>query len=154
MSSVSIILSLSAVARCLFLLRVSLSLPRCLQICIIPFHNSANHFLFCTGFWVCSLPGNTHYTLALVFFHFSCSQAVFFKKMTIEPIMDDPRDQFPIGLRVLAVDDDPTCLFFLENLLRRCQYHGSFLVLPPFLPSFLCVRLSVFDMGSWIFDSL
>ncbi|KAL2318032.1 hypothetical protein Fmac_031908 [Flemingia macrophylla] len=37
--------------------------------------------------------------------------------------MDDPRDQFPIGMRVLAVDDDPTCLMLLENLLRRCQYH-------------------------------
>ncbi|KAG2691400.1 hypothetical protein I3843_08G007400 [Carya illinoinensis] len=43
--------------------------------------------------------------------------------MTVEPIMDDSRDQFPIGMRVLAVDDDPTCLFVLETLLRRCQYH-------------------------------
>lgn len=32
-------------------------------------------------------------------------------------------DQFPVGMRVLAVDDDPTCLKVLENLLRRCQYH-------------------------------
>lgn len=32
------------------------------------------------------------------------------------------KDQFPAGLRVLAVDDDPTCLKVLENLLRRCQY--------------------------------
>ncbi|XP_062097359.1 two-component response regulator ARR12 [Humulus lupulus] len=37
--------------------------------------------------------------------------------------VDDPRDQFPIGMRVLAVDDDPTCLLLLETLLRRCQYH-------------------------------
>ncbi|XP_058067584.1 two-component response regulator ORR22-like [Magnolia sinica] len=37
---------------------------------------------------------------------------------------DDPsRDQFPIGMRVLAVDDDPTCLKLLETLLRRCDYH-------------------------------
>lgn len=44
--------------------------------------------------------------------------------MTVEPIMDDPRrDQFPIGMRVLAVDDDPTCLLLLETLLRRCRYH-------------------------------
>ncbi|KAL5207604.1 hypothetical protein ABZP36_032039 [Zizania latifolia] len=33
------------------------------------------------------------------------------------------RDQFPVGMRVLAVDDDPTCLKILENLLLRCQYH-------------------------------
>lgn len=33
------------------------------------------------------------------------------------------RDQFPVGMRVLAVDDDPVCLKVLENLLRRCQYH-------------------------------
>ncbi|KAJ4707803.1 Two-component response regulator [Melia azedarach] len=32
-------------------------------------------------------------------------------------------EQFPSGLRVLAVDDDPTCLLLLETLLRRCQYH-------------------------------
>ncbi|KAE8778466.1 Two-component response regulator ARR12 [Hordeum vulgare] len=33
------------------------------------------------------------------------------------------RDQFPVGMRVLAVDDDPVCLRVLEVLLRRCQYH-------------------------------
>lgn len=38
-------------------------------------------------------------------------------------------DQFPIGMRVLAVDDDPVCLKVLETLLRRCQYHGAFLQL-------------------------
>ncbi|XP_008794327.1 two-component response regulator ORR23-like isoform X2 [Phoenix dactylifera] len=32
------------------------------------------------------------------------------------------KDQFPVGMRVLAVDDDPTCLKLLEILLRRCQY--------------------------------
>jgi two-component response regulator (ARR-B family) len=35
------------------------------------------------------------------------------------------RDQFPVGMRVLAVDDDPVCLKVLETLLRRCQYHGK-----------------------------
>lgn len=35
----------------------------------------------------------------------------------------EPRDQFPVGMRVLAVDDDPTCLKLLDALLRRCQYH-------------------------------
>ncbi|XP_066321332.1 two-component response regulator ORR24-like isoform X2 [Miscanthus floridulus] len=33
------------------------------------------------------------------------------------------KDQFPIGMRVLAVDDDPTCLKLLEKLLQHCQYH-------------------------------
>lgn len=35
------------------------------------------------------------------------------------------RDQFPVGMRVLAVDDDPVCLKVLESLLRRCRYHGK-----------------------------
>ncbi|WJZ85308.1 hypothetical protein VitviT2T_004853 [Vitis vinifera] len=43
--------------------------------------------------------------------------------MTVEPRVEDPNDQFPIGMRVLAVDDDPTCLRLLDTLLRRCQYH-------------------------------
>ncbi|KEH35774.1 putative response regulator and transcription factor RR-A-type family [Medicago truncatula] len=37
--------------------------------------------------------------------------------------MDDFSDRFPIGMRVLAVDDDPTSLLLLETLLRSCQYH-------------------------------
>uniref|UniRef100_A0A6N2N8Z3 Response regulatory domain-containing protein n=1 Tax=Salix viminalis TaxID=40686 RepID=A0A6N2N8Z3_SALVM len=45
--------------------------------------------------------------------------------MTVEQgIVDSNIDQFPIGMRVLAVDDDPTCLLLLETLLRRCQYNG------------------------------
>ncbi|XP_027367213.1 two-component response regulator ARR12 [Abrus precatorius] len=35
---------------------------------------------------------------------------------------DGGSDRFPVGMRVLAVDDDPTCLIVLENLLRKCQY--------------------------------
>ncbi|KDP27872.1 hypothetical protein JCGZ_18952 [Jatropha curcas] len=31
-------------------------------------------------------------------------------------------DQFPIGLRVLVVDDDPTCLMILEKMLKTCLY--------------------------------
>ncbi|XP_022754525.1 two-component response regulator ORR24-like [Durio zibethinus] len=35
---------------------------------------------------------------------------------------DGGKDRFPVGMRVLAVDDDPICLKVLENLLRKCQY--------------------------------
>ncbi|XP_038720389.1 two-component response regulator ARR2-like isoform X2 [Tripterygium wilfordii] len=34
----------------------------------------------------------------------------------------DVLDQFPAGLRVLVVDDDPTCLMILEKMLRTCLY--------------------------------
>uniref|UniRef100_A0A5B6YQH2 Two-component response regulator n=1 Tax=Davidia involucrata TaxID=16924 RepID=A0A5B6YQH2_DAVIN len=35
---------------------------------------------------------------------------------------DGVSDQFPAGLRVLLVDDDPTCLMILEKMLRNCLY--------------------------------
>ncbi|KAK7303726.1 hypothetical protein RJT34_14639 [Clitoria ternatea] len=35
---------------------------------------------------------------------------------------DAVTDQFPAGLRVLVVDDDPTCLMILERMLRACLY--------------------------------
>lgn len=34
-------------------------------------------------------------------------------------------DNFPVGLRVLLVDDDPTCLTILEKMLRTCRYEGN-----------------------------
>ncbi|CAK9168822.1 unnamed protein product [Ilex paraguariensis] len=37
-------------------------------------------------------------------------------------VEDENNDKFPVGMRVLAVDDDPTCLKLLEGLLRKCQY--------------------------------
>ncbi|XP_022732119.1 two-component response regulator ARR12-like [Durio zibethinus] len=43
--------------------------------------------------------------------------------MTVERVISETKDQFPIGMRVLAVDDDPTCLLLLDTLLRRCQYN-------------------------------
>ncbi|KAJ6295381.1 hypothetical protein OIU78_023408 [Salix suchowensis] len=44
--------------------------------------------------------------------------------MTVEQgIGDSNIEKFSIGMRVLAVDDDPTCLLLLETLLRRCQYN-------------------------------
>ncbi|KAL7595995.1 hypothetical protein Lser_V15G28113 [Lactuca serriola] len=34
-------------------------------------------------------------------------------------------DQFPAGLRVLVVDDDPTCLMILEKMLKNCNYEAT-----------------------------
>lgn len=53
-------------------------------------------------------------------------------RMTVEGqrggfvVEDGATDPFPVGMRVLAVDDDPICLKVIENLLRKCQYHGWF----------------------------
>nr|XP_010905671.1 two-component response regulator ARR1 [Elaeis guineensis] len=33
-----------------------------------------------------------------------------------------PLSDFPVGLRVLVVDDDPTCLKILDKMLRKCLY--------------------------------
>ena len=38
-------------------------------------------------------------------------------------------DRFPVGMRVLAVDDNSTCLRLLEELLIKCQYQGLFLLI-------------------------
>ncbi len=32
---------------------------------------------------------------------------------------------FPAGLRLLVVDDDPLCLKVVEQMLRRCNYIGE-----------------------------
>lgn len=37
---------------------------------------------------------------------------------------DVGQDRFPVGMRVLAVDDDPICLKLLDTLLQKCQYQG------------------------------
>lgn len=58
--------------------------------------------------------------------------------MTVEEVRrhlegeDRNYDNFPVGMRVLAVDDDPICLKLLEGLLRKCQYQG--MVFLHFLP--------------------
>ncbi|KAH7855276.1 hypothetical protein Vadar_023141 [Vaccinium darrowii] len=47
--------------------------------------------------------------------------------MTLEEIRGSnvsKNDRFPVGMRVLAVDDDQVCLKLLDDLLRKCQYHG------------------------------
>lgn len=34
-------------------------------------------------------------------------------------------ENFPAGLRVLVVDDDPLCLKIIEQMLKRCNYEGT-----------------------------
>lgn len=34
-------------------------------------------------------------------------------------------EQFPVGMRVLVVDDDVTCLKILDHMLQRCRYRGE-----------------------------
>ncbi|PHT48082.1 hypothetical protein CQW23_12290 [Capsicum baccatum] len=48
--------------------------------------------------------------------------------MTVEEIRGNMRggDNFPIGMRVLVVVDDPICLKLLDSLLKKCQYQGAF----------------------------
>ncbi|XP_061363163.1 two-component response regulator ORR23-like [Gastrolobium bilobum] len=45
--------------------------------------------------------------------------------MTLENYLideDGAGDHFPVGMRVLLVDDDQLCLEVLGNMLRKCQY--------------------------------
>ena len=54
--------------------------------------------------------------------------------------------QFPEGIRVLAVDDDQTCLQIMGRMLERCMYKGMlFIVL--FFMGFL-----IFAFPSWGFE--
>jgi hypothetical protein len=32
---------------------------------------------------------------------------------------------FPVGMKVLVVDDDPTCLVVLKRMLLECRYDGE-----------------------------
>ena len=74
--------------------------------------------------------------------------------MTVEQRSDDLRDQFLIGMRVLAVDDDSTCLLLLETLLRQCQYYGWFLILVfGFVFKFMIWVLSFLNLYIYILDS-
>jgi two-component response regulator (ARR-B family) len=41
----------------------------------------------------------------------------------------EPADDFPAGLRILVVDDDPTCLAILKKMLQQCSYQGVLLCL-------------------------
>ena len=41
------------------------------------------------------------------------------------PTEAPPSQLFPLGLRILVVDDDPVCLSAVEKMLRRCGYAGA-----------------------------
>eukprot|EP00245_Coleochaete_scutata_P014149 TRINITY_DN595_c0_g1_i1.p1 TRINITY_DN595_c0_g1~~TRINITY_DN595_c0_g1_i1.p1 ORF type:complete len:878 (-),score=165.01 TRINITY_DN595_c0_g1_i1:1036-3669(-) len=45
-----------------------------------------------------------------------------FASSPLGPGKCEGQDQFPIGMRVLVVDDDPLCLLILDRMLRRCNY--------------------------------
>lgn len=49
--------------------------------------------------------------------------------MSQEQEQEIDEDQFPIGMRVLVVDDDRTGLLDLEAVLLNCHYHGLLLCL-------------------------
>lgn len=38
-------------------------------------------------------------------------------------------DQFPVGMKVLVVDDDQTCLAVLKRMLVQCRYDGERILL-------------------------
>lgn len=44
-----------------------------------------------------------------------------------QPLMhkDGGAPSFPSGLRLLVVDDDPTCLMIVAGMLRKCNYEGT-----------------------------
>lgn len=55
-------------------------------------------------------------------------------------------DRFPVGMRVLAVDDDQTCLKVLEKMLMQCRYHGSLILL-------MMLVILNYCMFSWLCSS-
>ena len=54
--------------------------------------------------------------------------------MTIE----NANPRFPVGLRVLVVDDDPLCLRIVEKMLKRCQYEGAAKIFFPHALALIC----------------
>ncbi|XP_072999229.1 two-component response regulator ORR26-like isoform X1 [Typha latifolia] len=55
-------------------------------------------------------------------------------------------EAFPIGLRVLVVDDDPTWLKILEKMLRKCSYEVTTCGLATVALEILCERKDKFDI--------
>lgn len=57
---------------------------------------------------------------------------------------------FPYGLRILVVDDDPTCLMIVEKMLKKCKYEGIRIQMSwIFFPFFFSVFLTLKD-SSWL----
>lgn len=46
--------------------------------------------------------------------------------------------EFPVGMKVLVVDDDPTCLLVLKRMLLDCRYDGEQLPRSSSSPLFGC----------------
>eukprot|EP01018_Ginkgo_biloba_P028190 Gb_32182 [translate_table: standard] len=65
---------------------------------------------------------------------------------TGSPKLEGVPDQFPAGLRVLVVDDDPTCLKILERMLRRCLYEVTTCCRATVALSMLRERKGSFDL--------
>lgn len=62
------------------------------------------------------------------------------------PVMEGVPDQFPAGLRVLVVDDDPTCLKILEKMLQTCRYEVTTCSRATVALSMLRERKGAFDL--------
>ncbi|CAA0817543.1 Two-component response regulator ARR2 [Striga hermonthica] len=55
-------------------------------------------------------------------------------------------DQFPAGLRVLVVDDDPTCLRILDKMLKNCLYEVTTCNRAEIALKFLRDKRNVYDI--------
>lgn len=73
-------------------------------------------------------------------------------KMTVEEIrasLGSENDRFPVGMRVLAVDDDPTCLKLLDTMLQKCQYQGLILLSCVWFKACSTLNLIGFLVENW-----
>ncbi|PON45926.1 Two-component response regulator [Parasponia andersonii] len=64
------------------------------------------------------------------------------------PVVDEKvaSDEFPVGLKVLVVDDDTTCLRIVEQMLRRCHYLVTICSQATFALKLLRERKGCFDV--------
>ncbi|KAJ4956470.1 hypothetical protein NE237_013253 [Protea cynaroides] len=65
---------------------------------------------------------------------------------TTRKVGDGVSDQFPAGLRVLVVDDDPTCLKIIEKMLWNCLYEVTTCTRAEVALSMLRESRSAFDI--------
>lgn len=77
----------------------------------------------------------------------SCSSVNPLNSVSVtSPVMEGVPDQFPAGLRVLVVDDDPTCLKILEKMLQTCRYEVTTCSRATVALSMLRERKGAFDL--------